>query len=176
MSSVTIYSFNWVDGVYAALIVFSIVLGAFRGFARSLLALLVWVLAFIIPGVFGGLLAPYFSKIVSEPNAQLFLAMGSLFIVVLIVGWIFSWIIKKSIQDSDLGGADRFLGGIFGFFRGIALLVIITSLVMLTNLAHTEAWKKSVLVDNFGVAIENILSLFPVSWTQALEMEITNKY
>ena len=172
MSAVNIYSFNWMDCVYVGVLVLSMIFGAFRGFSRSLLSFVIWILAFVIPGVFGGLVAPLFSGVISQPNGRLFLAMGLLFVVVFIVGWILSWIIGKSIQDSELAGADRFLGFIFGFFRGMALLAIVTALVMLTTLSQAQVWQKSVLVGGFNIAIENVLGLFPTSWTNALDSRI----
>ncbi len=169
---VTLYSFNWIDYVYFLVIVLSMTLGAWRGFARSLLACIIWILAFILPGILGQLLAPYFSKMIDGSNAQLFFAMGSIFIVTLVIGFILGWIIKKSIQDSEFSGADRFMGAIFGIFRGIALLAVVTALISLTNLAQTPTWQKSVLVQSFDTAIVNILSVFPASWTQTVDQKI----
>lgn len=169
---VTLYSFNGVDYGYFAVIVLSMILGAWKGFARSLLAALIWLAAFVIPGVFSELLAPCFSRVIDNTNGQLFLAMGSLFLGVLIIGWILGWVIKKSIQEAELSGMDRFLGLIFGVFRGIALLAVVTALVSLTTLSQTEAWQKSVLVKNFETAMINILSVFPGAWTETIEQKI----
>lgn len=175
-STVTIYSlaesFTGVDYAYFALMVLSMIWGLMRGLTRSLLSLVVWLLAFILPGLLGDLLAPHMAFITPIATAQIWLSFIAIFVLVLVFGFLLSFIVKKGVDTADLNGSDRFLGLIFGFFRSIAVLAVITVLISLTTLSQADAWKNSVLVPGFNTAIENILGVFPGDLTQKLMTDI----
>ncbi len=171
-TAITIYSLTGVDYAYFALMLVSMIWGAIRGLTRSLLSLVVWLLAFILPGLLGELLAPHMAVITPILKAQLWLSFIAIFVLVLIFGFLLSFIVKKGVDTADLNGSDRFLGMVFGFFRSIAVLAVITVLISLTTLAQADPWKNSVLVPNFNIAIENVLGVFPGDMTQKLMNDI----
>ncbi len=172
MGAVTIYSLNGVDYAYFAFMALSMIWGAVRGLTRSLLSMIVWLLAFILPGILGDVLAPHMAFITVIPKAQIWLSFIAIFLLVLIFGFLLSFIVKKGVDVSELNGSDRFLGLIFGFLRSIAVLAVLTVLISLTTLSEADSWRNSVLVPRFDIAIENILGVFPGDLTQKLIRDI----
>jgi len=168
LSSIWLFVQNPINDGFLLIGLVSVIFGIWKGFARSFLSLVIWVLAFLLPVLCSGLLAPHLSKIVQNQNAQFFLAILIIFLLVLILGWVLGKIVKLSIDISGLSGIDRLFGFIFGVLRAIVILGILTSLISLTALSETHAWKTSELAQSLNTAVENIVSCFPQAWTEAL--------
>lgn len=115
----------WLDWVFVAILAISTIFSFFRGFAREALSLISWVLALVLALFFGSdignwLFASFHSATVRSGAGFIFT-----FFVVLIIGMVLNMILGRFVKMSGLGIFDTILGGVFGFIRGIALLVII---------------------------------------------------
>lgn len=127
------------DWIFIGVLVFSLVLGAWRGLVYEVLSVLSWVAAFI--------LAQWFA-----PDAAQWLPMGGatevvryaagfvlVFIAAIFFGSLVAFMLKKLISAVGLRPADRLLGAAFGLVRGVILLLAMTVVVGMTPM-HTAAW------------------------------------
>jgi membrane protein required for colicin V production len=134
---------TWVDGVVLAVLLLSAGLAFFRGLVREVLGIGGW-----LGAIAAGLLALPWSRPLLEPHVQpdwlaTGLAIGGVFLVVLIVlKVIVHWIAGK-VQRSMLGGVDRALGLVFGLARG-AFIVVLAYIVGSLAMPDSDRWPEEV--------------------------------
>lgn len=127
------------DWIFLAVLLLSMVIGAWRGLVFEVLSLLTWAAAFV--------LAQWFA-----PDAAGWLPMGNaaepvryaagfvlVFILSIFAGSLVAFLIKKLVAAVGLRPADRLLGAGFGLLRGVVLLLAVTVVVGMTSL-HTATW------------------------------------
>ncbi|MHB1948222.1 MAG: CvpA family protein [Gammaproteobacteria bacterium] len=145
---------NWVDFVVIGICVLSTLAGLMRGFVRELFSLITWIAALFIAAMFATQLATAFtnspqvqSAITGSSSATGSVSMVSIgisfiiiFIAVLIIGKILSFLITSAVEGVGIGIINRLLGGIFGFARGVVIVIIAMFLVGLTPFASEPVW------------------------------------
>ncbi|TDR93705.1 membrane protein required for colicin V production [Enterovirga rhinocerotis] len=112
------------DLVVIGVILISALLAAVRGFTREVLAIVAWVTAAAAAWVFHPLVLPRVKEYVTNPNIALAIAIGGVFIVVLLIVSIITVKLSDFILDSRIGALDRTLGFLFGAARGFLICVI----------------------------------------------------
>lgn len=153
--------FNWVDYIFFAILVLSMIFGYRRGFIREVISLIIWIIALTLPTFLGPVVAPHLSGFSANENIQIGVSFLGIFVLVFLVGLIINFAMRKTVDKTGLSGVDRFVGLIFGLFRGIAILAVVVSFVNLTVLGSKDAWNQSFMVPKFDAAIQNVLSVFP---------------
>lgn len=112
------------DLVVIAVVLISALLAAVRGFTREVLAIVAWVTAAAAAWVLHPLVLPRIKEHVSNPNIALAIAIGGIFVVVLLIVSIITVKLSDFILDSRIGALDRTLGFLFGAARGFLICVI----------------------------------------------------
>ncbi|HZH45632.1 MAG TPA: CvpA family protein [Roseococcus sp.] len=134
---------TWVDGVLLLVMVVSAILAFLRGFVREALGIGAWIGAAI--AAFSGreLLRPMLLQMVERDWVADGLAVGIIFLVVLVALKLLIHALAERIQRSALGGVDRSLGALFGLARGafIAMLAYVLAGLVLPD---TAAWPEPV--------------------------------
>ncbi|MGL5720224.1 MAG: CvpA family protein [Alphaproteobacteria bacterium] len=123
-STVTVTSFNWVDGALILFCALSALIGFFRGMTREVLSVAAWIAAII--GAIQGFqfVLPWVKQWVQHLLlAQLISGIG-IFLILLTLFLLFSQMVSQSIKQSMLGGVDRSLGFVFGLIRGAFLICL----------------------------------------------------
>jgi membrane protein required for colicin V production len=121
---------NWLDFLLLAILLFSVVMAARKGFSREIISLAAAFLAFVLAmwfyGTAGSFLIPYVS---SMRVANL---LGFLFVVcaVLLSGSILGWIVHRFIRTAGLSFFDRLLGAAFGLVRGLLIAMAVLTAFM----------------------------------------------
>lgn len=149
-----------IDFIIIGIIVFSLLVSLWRGFAREVLSLAGWVIAFFVASKF------------YQPMAQLLLqfdsvylnnseylrngiAAGILFIAVLIISGIINALLAKLVDKTGLSGTDRVLGAGFGILRGVFIVAaILFFLDTFTAFSQSELWKESKLIPHFDFIVK----------------------
>lgn len=134
-----------IDIIVLGIIGISIVLGAFRGLVREVLALVAWVAGFLL----ANLLAPEAAKLLPSAMAseeiRLLVSYVIVFIVVLIGLSVLAILASKLVKIVGLGPADRAVGGVFGLVRGLLIVLILVLLAGLTALPRQSTWREAAL-------------------------------
>jgi len=133
----------WVDIAFLAILLLSMLVGLLRGVVFEVLSLLGWLAAYIAAQWFAPDVAPHLS--VGSPGSALnhAAAFALTFIAVLIIWGVTARLLRMLIRATPLSGVDRLLGATFGFARGCVVLLALTTVVLLTSLAKSPAWKES---------------------------------
>ena len=113
------------DYLVLGIIALSGLVAFFRGFIQETLSLLLWIIAFAAAMLLNEYLDPYFVNYIDSPEIRRMLTITSVFVGVIFTGGLLIKLIRGLAHWSGMGGLDRFLGVLFGFLRGILLIVVI---------------------------------------------------
>jgi len=145
---------TWIDFVIIGVIFISCFISLIRGFVREALSLTGWIVSFLIAWRLHGSFSTFLHDSISNLNLRLIVAFFTLFTVSMVMFAIVNFFAGKLVQRTGLSGADRAIGVLFGFLRGIVLVSALVALAGLTQIPKTEVWQHSYLVVKFqAVAI-----------------------
>jgi membrane protein required for colicin V production len=151
---------NWLDGVVAGIVAFSVLTAALKGFVRELIALAAVVAGLVIAALGYQRASIWFDDLTRSHEVALGLGFLALFVAVLVLGALVSALAKKLIQRAGVQWFDRFLGGVFGLVRG----VIIASILLMTMLAFgmkPQAVESSTFAPYVATGARVIVSMMP---------------
>lgn len=145
---------TWIDFVIIGVIFVSCFISFIRGFVREALSLTGWIVSFLIAWRLHGSFSTFLDSSISNLNLRLIVAFFILFTVSMIMFTLVNFFAGKIVQRTGLSGADRVIGVLFGFLRGIVLVSALVALAGLTRLPKAEIWHHSYLLIKFqAVAI-----------------------
>ena len=128
-----------VDYVILFLALVSALVGVWRGFTTEALSLLTLLAAVGLAWTFADTLEPRLGNWVSAVEVRLWTARVIIFVIVLVLGGLVSWLARKLIRHTGLSGLDRTLGAAFGLLRA-AVLVGLAVIVMEFAEVDQEPW------------------------------------
>ena len=117
--------------------------GAIRGFIKEAFSLAVWAAAFLIAFQYSGALALQLESHIELPSARTALAFSGLFLVVLLIGGLVTFLVGELVEKTGLSGTDRLLGGVFGGVRGLVLVLVLMLVAGLTPVPQDPWWQSS---------------------------------
>ena len=150
LGSLTMTSFDW---VVLFVIGLSTLLAFFRGVIRELIALIAWVLGFVGAITFTPVVGAMLPDIAGHPSFRYIIAFALIVIAALLAGALVAWPLSAAIRAAGLGFVDRFLGSIFGFARGIVLVLVFVVAAGLTGLPRTHWWQRSAFAPPFVAGV-----------------------
>lgn len=121
-----------IDLALAVVLLVSMVAGLWRGLVFEVLALMGWVVAFVVSQRHGPAAAELLP--IGVPGGALDALAGwiTVFIGTLVVWGLGAALLRRLVQASPLSGLDRLLGATFGLVRGVAILLVAVTIVWLT--------------------------------------------
>ena len=122
MESLDLFYFDY---ILIGIIALSGLIAFFRGFIQETLSLLLWVFAFAASMFLNEYLDPYVLDYINNPEVRRILTIITVFVGIIFFGGLLVKLLRGLIHWSGMGGLDRFLGVLFGFFRGIILIMVI---------------------------------------------------
>jgi membrane protein required for colicin V production len=134
---------EYADYVILGVIAISILVGAIRGFIKEAFSLVVWAAAFLIAFQYSGDLALQLEGHIELPSVRTSLAFAGLFLSVLLVGGLLTFLVGKLVEKTGLSGTDRLLGGVFGGVRGLVLVLALMLVAGLTPVPQDPWWQQS---------------------------------
>jgi len=147
------------DWIFLAVLLVSLLLGAWRGLIYEMLSVLNWIAAFIL----AQWLAPDVAqKLPMEGAAEAVrYAAGFVlvFVIAMLTGGLVAALAKKLLSAVGLQSTDRALGAVFGLLRGVVLLLVATVVVGMTPLKSGPWWQESV---GAGISSATLKALKPV--------------
>lgn len=134
---------EYADYIVVAIIAISVLVGAIRGFIKEAFSLAVWAAAFLVAFQYSGALALQLETHIELPSARTSLAFAGLFLAVLLVGGLLTFLVGKLVEKTGLSGTDRLLGGVFGGVRGLILVLVLMLVAGLTPVPQDPWWQQS---------------------------------
>jgi len=132
-----------VDWILLAVLVFSMVLGLWRGIAQEVMSLAGWVAAFYLAQFYAPSMAQWLPMQGSSEMLRFAAGFVVVFVGVLVAQVLITGVVKKMLSVVGLGPLDRLLGSLFGLLRGIVLLLAATVLIGMTPMRESQAWQQA---------------------------------
>lgn len=152
---------NWVDWAIIAVLTASTLISLWRGFAREALSLLGWVAAFVLANLFADRLSNLLINFIDNEPARYMAAFAVLFVGVLLLFNLLGLVVRQLILLTGLSLLDRLLGTVFGFSRGlIILLVVVFILRQLMPASNQQALNQSLLMPHLDLLTQWVQSMF----------------
>jgi membrane protein required for colicin V production len=158
------YKFNAVDWTIIAIVGISIALSLWRGFVREALSLAGWLAAFFIANMFATRMELVLTQWIANETARYVAAFGILFVATLMLANVLGALGTQLVRVTGLSLLDRLLGTVFGFARGI--IIVLVAVYLLRQLAPPQnlAWLEQSLlmpyVDMLGHWVELLFARY----------------
>ena len=117
--------FSAVDWAIIAVLGLSILLSLWRGFVREAVSLAGWIAAFVIANMFVGEMATFLQQWIANVTGRYVAAYALLFAGMLMVAGIVGKLSAQVVKVTGLTLLDRLMGTVFGFARGIIIVLVV---------------------------------------------------
>jgi membrane protein required for colicin V production len=132
-----------VDYVIVFLVLVSSLVGIWRGFTTEALSLVTLLAAIGLAWTFAGAVEPALGNWVSEAEVRLWAARFIIFVSVLLIGGLVSWLARKLVRHSGLTGLDRTLGAAFGLLRAAVVVGLAVIVLQFAELDQEPWWQEA---------------------------------
>jgi membrane protein required for colicin V production len=122
-----------------AILLVSLLFGLWRGLFYEVLSLLGWPLAFMLSNMYAEGLAKHIP--IQHEMLRTTGSYALVFIGVMIVWSMLVWGFTKLLRAIGLGKIDRMLGGLFGIFRGVLVVLVVVWLAGMTDIPQRPFWR-----------------------------------
>jgi membrane protein required for colicin V production len=153
----------FIDYFLAFIILISLFFGFYRGFIRELLALIGLVIAFYCANKYSDLFISYV-PFGFDDSINKIITYLVIFILVLIISALIIKLINKFIKSAGLSFINIFMGGFFGFIRGLLISILIIYLAEKSEFSLSESWYTSSVVLLLKETMEKTLPYLPFDW------------
>lgn len=133
------------DYILIAIVVLSTLVGLMRGLVSEVIAIVAWVLAFILARQFCTDVAVWLPDTLKDPGVRMVCGFALIFIGVLLVCGVLRWLLRSLIKATGLDFPDRILGGLFGLARAGLILLLLVVGAAFTPVPEQSWWRGAVL-------------------------------
>ena len=133
-----------VDWVFLAVLLLSMVIGAWRGLVYEVLSVLGWAASFYAAQWFAPRLASVLPFDSLSNSVRFAAAFVLIFVAALFVFGMLAFAVKKLVEAIGLRPIDRILGALFGVARGVILLLAAAVVINMTTLKQGQWWTSSI--------------------------------
>lgn len=156
------------DWILLAVLLVSLVVGAWRGLVYEVLSVLGWAASFYVaqwaaPQV--ATLLPLQSA--SEP-VRYAVAFVLIFIAAVFAAGLLAFLLKKLVEAMGLRPVDRTLGAAFGLVRGLILLLAATVVISMTALRSSNWWLESQGAVALTATLKGLKPVLPEQFAKVL--------
>ena len=149
------------DWIIAAVLLASMLIGAWRGLVFEILSLIAWVVAFFIAQWWAADVAVWLPVAELQGALRHAAAFVLVFVAAVFACSFVAWLAKKLIEAIGLRPADRVLGAVFGVLRGLVLLLVITVVAGWTPLREAPWWQQSQVAPAMAQLLQGLRPALP---------------
>lgn len=155
---------NWLDIVLLVLLAVTFILGIRKGLIRQVVGIAAVIIGLIVAVYNYSYIADFYMDLVSNRVVSQLLGFFTVFIAVLLVGWLVAALLSK-IMIGPLKFLNHILGGILGLLKGILIAGVIV-FALLVFPVDKRALRQSELAPYCFKITEAIYYLIPESLKQ----------
>jgi len=148
---------------YAVLLIIgiSIVMSMMRGAVREVLAIAGWVAAIYVAKTYATQLLPLLPADIPTASLKILAAHVIVFFGVLLVTSLLTIALSSLIKKISLNWFNRFLGGFFGFVRGLLIVCVLVFLAGLTSFPKDARWTNAMFSAPLEALVKTALPFLP---------------
>tara|TARA_Y100001936_G_scaffold253640_1_gene319682 strand:+ start:16893 stop:17387 length:495 start_codon:yes stop_codon:yes gene_type:complete len=132
------------DVVVLTIIVVSILLSIVRGIVREALSLIGWVVSYMAAEIYHKDFMVVLPPSITDESLRIVISFIAVFLATLILMSMVTMLVSALIRTVGLGYADRFFGALFGFTRGLLVVLFLVISAGLTTLPQELFWQKAI--------------------------------
>lgn len=144
------------DYLVLAILLVSALLGLMRGLVKEILSLCAYLAAFLGAIWWGPRVSDWLGGYIENPLLRTGVSYLAVFLVVLLLVGLLNMTLATLIEKTGLTPADHGLGAMFGFMRGVLLVLVLVILAGYTELPAEPWWTEARLS---GAAVQAVLQL-----------------
>ena len=152
---------NGVDWTIIVVLTISTLWSLWRGFVREALSLLAWVAAFVIAHLFVDQMAAVLAGAIANVSGRYVAAYAILFVSTLVVFNVVIYLATRLVQVTGLSVLDRVLGTVFGFARGVIIMLALAYLAQQLLVPQDRPWlENSLLMPHLAMLADWVQTVF----------------
>lgn len=151
------------DYLVLAILVISALLGLMRGLVKEILSLCAYLAAFLGAIWWGPRVSNWLLAYIENPLLRTGVSYLVVFLVVLLLVGLLNMTLATLIQKTGLTPADHGLGAMFGFMRGVLMVLILVTLAGYTELPSEPWWTEARLSGATVQALQHLKQWLPPS-------------
>jgi membrane protein required for colicin V production len=156
------------DWIFLAVLVASLLLGAWRGLVYEVLSVLGWAVSFYAAQWFAQQVAAMLPLQSAAEPVRYAAAFVLIFIAALFAAGLLAFLLKKLVEAMGLRPVDRTLGAAFGVLRGLILLLAATVVMNMTALRTSSWWQESRGAPLLEAALRGLKPVLPEQFAKYL--------
>ena len=149
------------DYIVLIVIALSVLLGWWRGLVYEILSLFSWITAYFVAIAWVNEFTPFMPAVIENETLRSATAFVAVFIGTLILCGIAAWALNKLIKSFGLDWrTDGVMGALFGFVRGLMIVLVLVLIAGVTQLPHAPFWREALLskpLQNVALLVKDIL-------------------
>ena len=150
------------DWIFLAVLLASMLIGAWRGLVFEVLSALGWLVAFMAAQWWAEDVAAWLPLGGIDQVAVRYAAgFVAVFVIVVFAWGLLASLAKRLMEATGLRPADRTLGALFGMVRAGVLWLVLTVVVQTTQLRDAVWWQVSSIAPWLSVALQEIRPSLP---------------
>jgi membrane protein required for colicin V production len=131
------------DYLVLFVLICSVIVSTLRGLVREVLSLLGWLVGLFVANAYGEQLAVLLPDAVPGKAARLIVAFIVLFIGVKLLTALLGMALGAMVKESGISAVDRGLGAVFGFGRGLVIILAAVLMCGMTAIPQQPFWKNA---------------------------------
>lgn len=157
-----------VDWILLAVLVFSMLVGAWRGLVYEVLSVLGWAASFYAAQYFSPMVAEWLPLQSSSETIRYAAAFVLVFVAAVFAAGLLAFLLKKLIHAIGLRPIDRSMGAAFGLVRGLILLLAVAVVMDMTSLKNSAWWQESTGAPILSAALKGLKPVLPEKFANYL--------
>ena len=157
-----------VDWVFLAVLIFSMLLGAWRGLVYEVLSVLGWAASFYAAQYFAPVVAGWLPLQASSETVRYAAAFVLVFVAAVFIAGLLAFLLKKLIESIGLRPVDRTMGAAFGLVRGVILLLAAAVVIDMTALEKSVWWQESKGAPVLNATLKGLKPMLPEQFAKYL--------
>lgn len=158
-----------VDWIFLAVLVFSMLLGAWRGLVYEVLSVLGWAVSFYAAQYFAPMVAGWLPLQSSSETVRYAAAFVLVFVAAVFAAGGLAFLLKKLIEAIGLRPVDRTMGAAFGLVRGVILLLAAAVVINMTALEKSVWWQESKGAPILSATLKGLKPALPEQFAKYLD-------
>ncbi len=156
------------DWIFLAVLLASLLLGAWRGLIYELFSVANWIAAFFLAQWFAPDVAQKLPMEGAAEAVRYAAGFVLVFVIAMLVGGLVGALAKKLLSVVGLQSTDRALGAVFGLVRGVLLLLVVTVVIGMTPLKSGQWWQESIGAGISSAALKGLKPVLPAEFGRYL--------
>ena len=156
------------DWALLGVLVFSLLLGAWRGLVYEILSVIGWAASFYLAQWLAPALATRLPLQSATEPVRYAAAFVLIFIGAVFLAGLLAVLIKKLVEAIGLRPVDRTLGAAFGLLRGLILLLAVTVVINMTALKSSVWWRESKGAELLTLGLHSLKPVLPEQFAKYL--------